>query len=120
VSLQRIGGLCEALAFASWIDMKVKHPVNDMFYLGRMAMVVFICCAIITVSAYSGSRVALAASKKIHASVVQALLRAPIDKFFDKQPVGRLINRLSFDLRRWMMPWVQWLSVSWAFSSACA
>ena len=31
---------------------------------------------------------------------MESLLCAPVDRFFDKQPVGRLINRLSYDMKQ--------------------
>merc|ERR1719210_1869869 len=37
-------------------------------------------------------------SGQIHEWALHRILRAPIDKFFDKHPVGRIINRLAADL----------------------
>ena len=37
-------------------------------------------------------------SAAIHDRVVHKLLRAPVDRFFDKQPVGRIMSRLVGDV----------------------
>lgn len=100
LGLQRVGGLFEALAVAGWINAKMIGKTNDFEHIGQLAIVVWACCAVITLAAYAGSRVSTEASRRIHTSVVQALLKAPVDSFFDRHPVGRLVNRLSFDLRQ--------------------
>eukprot|EP00928_Gymnodinium_smaydae_P072459 TRINITY_DN5580_c0_g1_i1.p1 TRINITY_DN5580_c0_g1~~TRINITY_DN5580_c0_g1_i1.p1 ORF type:complete len:1479 (-),score=209.56 TRINITY_DN5580_c0_g1_i1:855-5291(-) len=47
---------------------------------------------------YSGMIWALNISVGLHSSILNQLLRAPLDKFFDKTPVGRIMNRLTSDL----------------------
>ena len=37
-------------------------------------------------------------SRTIHKAMFQSVLRAPINSFFDRVPVGRLLNRFSKDL----------------------
>jgi len=37
-------------------------------------------------------------SKKAHVDTVKAMMHAPVDKFFNRTPVGRIMNRMSTDL----------------------
>merc|ERR1719456_1026287 len=37
-------------------------------------------------------------SKKTNLETMKAILHAPVDKFFDRTPVGRIMNRMSTDL----------------------
>lgn len=41
----------------------------------------------------------LTVSSTIHDQMLQRLMRAPIDRFWDRTPVGRIMNRLSVDVR---------------------
>ncbi|CAE7543990.1 ABCC1, partial [Symbiodinium pilosum] len=45
-----------------------------------------------------GAGFSLRISNHIHCRVVNQLLHAPIDRFFDKHPVGRIMNRLTMDM----------------------
>jgi len=45
-----------------------------------------------------GAGFSLRISHFMHGNVVHQLLHAPIDRFFDKQPVGRIMNRLTMDM----------------------
>jgi len=96
----RWAGLWEALAVARWVDEKIRHDVNDWQHMQYVLTIVLLNCLVVVVSAYAATRVTLSASMQLHSKVMRSILRAPIDRFFDKQPVGRLINRLSFDMRR--------------------
>jgi len=101
IMIQRWLMLRENLVLAEWIDAKEQFgDVDDKVYLLRTFSVMAMCCVVIILVAYGASRVSISAATKMHATVVYAILRAPIDKFFDKQPVGRLISRLSFDMRQ--------------------
>mmetsp|Transcript_16819 Transcript_16819/g.48894 ORF Transcript_16819/g.48894 Transcript_16819/m.48894 type:complete len:1597 (+) Transcript_16819:77-4867(+) len=98
---QRMLMLRESLSLAMWIDVKTTQPTcDDHAFMRVVACYVFATIVSITVAAFAASRVSISASTKMHETVVKAILRAPIDRFFDKQPVGRLINRLSFDMRQ--------------------
>mmetsp|Transcript_22678 Transcript_22678/g.41042 ORF Transcript_22678/g.41042 Transcript_22678/m.41042 type:complete len:1608 (-) Transcript_22678:60-4883(-) len=46
----------------------------------------------------SGQSFSLRISVQIHEQIMHRLLHAPIDRFFDKHPVGRIMNRLTTDL----------------------
>jgi len=47
---------------------------------------------------YFGAAFTLRISAKIHNVVINQLLHAPIDRFFDKHPVGRIMNRITMDM----------------------
>jgi len=100
ILVQRIAVLRESLSLAQWIDEKSSHSVDDGAYMLSVLKIVLLACLTIALTTYAASRVSISASTRIHAAIVQSILRAPIDRFFDKQPVGRLINRLSFDMRQ--------------------
>lgn len=37
-------------------------------------------------------------SRKLHSDMIRSLIFAPINMFFDRVPIGRILNRLSKDL----------------------
>eukprot|EP00933_Yihiella_yeosuensis_P019016 TRINITY_DN1546_c0_g1_i2.p1 TRINITY_DN1546_c0_g1~~TRINITY_DN1546_c0_g1_i2.p1 ORF type:complete len:1631 (+),score=308.62 TRINITY_DN1546_c0_g1_i2:121-5013(+) len=101
IMIQRTIEMRESLVVAVWIDTKMANPyVDDRIFMVRVLMVVMLACLVTVFSQYACSRVSVSASRLIHQNVMKAILRAPVDKFFDKQPIGRLINRLSFDIRQ--------------------
>jgi len=94
----RMVQLAESLVLAKWVDMKTIEYVDDRVYEGLLLAVVLTGCAGLMLEFWVGAHVTFWVTRKIHNEVLQKLLRAPIDKFFDRQPIGRLINRLSADL----------------------
>jgi len=93
--------LRESLVVAQWINTKVAYPfIDDGIYMKRVLVVVGTVCVSLVVLCYMTAHVALTSARKIHHQCVTNLLNAPVDRFFDKQPVGRLINRLSYDLKQ--------------------
>ena len=95
----KIMEISQTLVIGSWINAKVADPnANDVFFMFLVAG----CCAISSFLAFSVTAQATAASNtassQIYLDTLGSLLRAPIDLFFDKQPVGRLINRLTGDV----------------------
>eukprot|EP00449_Zooxanthella_nutricula_P054044 CAMPEP_0198579670 /NCGR_PEP_ID=MMETSP1462-20131121/121835_1 /TAXON_ID=1333877 /ORGANISM="Brandtodinium nutriculum, Strain RCC3387" /LENGTH=645 /DNA_ID=CAMNT_0044310999 /DNA_START=22 /DNA_END=1955 /DNA_ORIENTATION=- len=99
VFAQRTLFLIESLVLATWVDAKISSDVNDSRYICMLVLVVSMCCGSFILLYWAAGRLSFAASQHIHDRMLRALLRAPVDRFFDKQPVGRLINRFSFDLR---------------------
>ncbi|CAE7384499.1 ABCC11 [Symbiodinium natans] len=101
VALQAIVELRESLVLAVWIDTKVMNPeVHDSIFIRRLVLVVGSCCVCIMLTFFASAHVGLTSARKLHESCVTSLLQAPVDRFFDKQPVGRLINRLSYDMKQ--------------------
>lgn len=41
---------------------------------------------------------AVEVSRKVHSNMIKRVIRAPCNLFFDRVPIGRLINRFSGDL----------------------
>lgn len=40
----------------------------------------------------------LITSKSIHSDMIKSILFAPVNTFFDRMPIGRILNRLSKDI----------------------
>jgi len=101
IFLQAVVEMRESLVLAVWVDAKVEYPdASDNVFMIRMIVVVLCCCACICICFAAVANTALGAARSIHNQVMTSLLKAPVDRFFDKQPVGRLINRLSFDMKQ--------------------
>lgn len=102
IALNRVMEAREYIVIAYWIDSKMRDPYMgyDQAFLLRVATVVGGCCFVIMLSAHSMGRTAITANRQLHHTTLSTLMRAPVDKFFDKQPTGRLINRLSSDMRQ--------------------
>jgi len=111
VFVNRFLDVFQTVLLASWINDKVEHEVDDRVYMLQIIIRTVFAAGAIIITSWAASRVGLAASSAIHSHIVSAILRAPIDKFFDKQPIGRLINRLSSDMR------VADDAVPWVFST---
>jgi len=90
--------LCD-LVLARWTNAMVVDPtINDWPYLtGYLFWLGSGLCAWV-VCWYFGECFTLSISSALHNMVLKKVLRAPIDRFFDKHPVGRLLNRMSTDL----------------------
>ena len=63
------------------------------------------------------------AAKYYHPTALAALFRAPMS-FFDSQPIGRLLNRMSKDIESidqnlWILMFLSTIAVSGAFASLC-
>jgi len=65
--------------------------IQSMFWLACSVALYGICF-------YFGMTVSLNISTKIHNAVLKRLLHAPVDRFYDKTPVGRILNRMSNDM----------------------
>ncbi|CAK9013622.1 unnamed protein product [Durusdinium trenchii] len=101
IILQAVVELRESLVIAVWVDSKVTQAnTSDSIFMTRVIVVVLCCCVCISITYISVSVTALAAARRIHDEVISRLLKAPVDRFYDKHPVGRLINRLSFDMKQ--------------------
>jgi len=90
--------LCD-LVLARWTNAMAADPtIEDKPYL--LAYLFWLCLgtAFWAVCWKFGEFFTLRISAHIHGDVLQRILRAPIDKFFDKHPVGRIMNRLAQDL----------------------
>lgn len=100
--------LIQSLILATWINKKMLSETNDREFLFLLLVGAMVLFFMQVFTLWAASRVTISASRLIHLKVTDALLHAPVDTFFDKQPVGRLINRLSADMKLTddAVPWV--------------
>ncbi|KAF9966164.1 Multidrug resistance-associated protein 1 [Mortierella alpina] len=74
------------------------HPPSLALFLGVYGALTFVYVLIYVVVMWLGFAVArIQASEKIHARLLDKILRLPIS-FFDTTPLGRIINRFSSDI----------------------
>ncbi|KAA8907557.1 P-loop containing nucleoside triphosphate hydrolase protein [Sphaerosporella brunnea] len=96
----QLGGLANQYYVALWSDEYTNHPghVNIDFWLGLYGAVL-VGTTLLDVGTYGAwFYFQWLAAKKLHANLVKSVLYSPI-RFFDTTPVGRIINRLSNDVR---------------------
>jgi len=110
--------LYQTVVLATWINDKVEGDANNGWYLVQTLYRMLLSMALHVIILWAASRVAISASKATHHTIVRALLQAPIDRFFYKQPRGRLVNRLSMGMRVTdnVVPWVFSSMLSFAVS----
>mmetsp|Transcript_18363 Transcript_18363/g.52566 ORF Transcript_18363/g.52566 Transcript_18363/m.52566 type:complete len:1618 (-) Transcript_18363:50-4903(-) len=93
----------QTVLLASWINAKTAvvggETCDDTRYMLQILFRTLAASCSIIITSFASSRVTMSASAAIHTQTLATILRAPIDKFFDKQPIGRLVNRLSADMR---------------------
>jgi ABC-type multidrug transport system fused ATPase/permease subunit len=98
--VDQLGGLANQYYVALWSDEYTKHPgsVNVDFWLGLYALVL-VGTTLLDVGTYGAwFYYQWLASKRLHAKLVESVIYSPI-RFFDTTPIGRVINRLSNDVR---------------------
>ncbi|CAK9099580.1 ABC transporter C family member 11 (ABC transporter ABCC.11) (AtABCC11) (ATP-energized glutathione S-conjugate pump 12) (Glutathione S-conjugate-transporting ATPase 12) (Multidrug resistance-associated protein 12) [Durusdinium trenchii] len=90
--------LCD-LVLATWTNKMARTPeMDDRPYLFGYLFWLILGTIFWVVCWMFGEWFTLQISAQIHGDVLKRILRAPIDRFFDKHPVGRIMNRLSADL----------------------
>jgi len=90
--------LCD-LVLATWTNkMSVTPHMDDRPYLFGYLFWLILGTIFWIICWTFGEFFTLRISAQIHGEVLRQILRAPIDRFFDKHPVGRIMNRLSADL----------------------
>lgn len=90
--------LCD-LVLAHWTnDMAFNPDLDDGPYLRGYFFWLLLGTAYWVICWKYGQWFTLRISSYIHSMVLEKVLRAPVDKFFDKHPVGRIMNRLGADL----------------------
>ena len=85
-----------------WTNANKRNQDNDdgnqFVYLANYALlgIAFtLTCGVISIVIIARS---LACSKKLHHLMLKSIMRAPINLFFDRVPIGRILNRFSKDL----------------------
>jgi len=90
--------LCD-LVLAHWTNSMTLNPeLDDRPYLGGYLFWLFVGTLFWVVCWHFGQQFTLRISAQIHGDVLKRILKAPIDRFFDKHPVGRIMNRMSADM----------------------
>eukprot|EP00413_Alexandrium_margalefii_P030270 CAMPEP_0204565086 /NCGR_PEP_ID=MMETSP0661-20131031/35260_1 /ASSEMBLY_ACC=CAM_ASM_000606 /TAXON_ID=109239 /ORGANISM="Alexandrium margalefi, Strain AMGDE01CS-322" /LENGTH=1610 /DNA_ID=CAMNT_0051572797 /DNA_START=113 /DNA_END=4945 /DNA_ORIENTATION=+ len=67
------------------------YILNYIFWMCGSTVAWFICWV-------GGQSWTLGISEGCHNSMIRALMRAPVDRFYDKTPVGRIMNRMANDM----------------------
>mmetsp|Transcript_31394 Transcript_31394/g.56892 ORF Transcript_31394/g.56892 Transcript_31394/m.56892 type:complete len:1558 (-) Transcript_31394:161-4834(-) len=87
------------LSLANWTDAMAHDPsVSAKTYL--QGYLFWLVAATLTyyLAWKFGEYFSIRISASSHTKILKRLLGAPIDRFFDKQPLGRLMNRLTTDM----------------------
>jgi len=90
--------LCD-LVIAHWSNELALNPTaSSRPYLTAYMFWLLLSLVFFVFGWHQGQTFTMRLSAAIHNRVIHKLLRAPIDRFFDKQPVGRIMSRLVGDL----------------------
>jgi ABC-type multidrug transport system fused ATPase/permease subunit len=83
-----------------WSDEYTKHPdtIDIKFWLGMYAVVLIGTSVFYTATYGVWYIFQWLAARRLHEGLVAAVIYSPI-RFFDTTPIGRVINRLSNDVR---------------------
>lgn len=81
--------------------------------LGLLALLVIFVYICKNLSSTTGVAFSARAAKNIHQQALESVIRAPVDRFYDKHPVGRIIGRFSTDIGQLDM--TLWRAVSSVF-----
>lgn len=89
----------QIIILGRWADQKqVLATAPDERILKMLGIFLVSSCAIQVLQSYMVQSFNISTSKALFARAFAAVLRAPLDKFWSKQQVGRVINRLSGDI----------------------
>lgn len=86
------------LSFWTSSNSTKSAEYNQFHYLGIYSLLTLayaLCTLVRNATILSRS---IHSSKKIHHSMLTSIIRAPINLFFDRVPIGRILNRFSKDL----------------------
>jgi len=90
--------LCD-LVLAKWTnELSINPEASARPYLSAYFFYMALALTSFQLGWRQGERFTLRLSSNILNMAVHSMLRAPIDRFFDKQPVGRIMSRLVGDL----------------------
>lgn len=70
------------------------------FYFGIYGSIMFVGLFFEAARECNRQLFGIKVSRAIHEKVLHRVLRAPVNKFFDVTPVGRILNRFSSDISR--------------------
>jgi len=90
--------LCD-LVIAHWSnELSINPQASARPYLSAYLFWLSLSIVFWVTGWWQGTAFTMRLSGAIHNRVIHKLLRAPVDRFFDKQPVGRIMSRLVGDL----------------------
>jgi len=95
---EKLTGLIQFNIIAIWADRKLAGAQEDSFFLWTLVLALVWQVGMSILSNLSGNAFSISAGRVMHEKVLDSMFKAPIDKCFDKDPVGRLIQRLSGDM----------------------
>ena len=76
----------------------MPHNCSNAFLPCAPECVLQVTCAVGFLKSMADTRGCVNLSVNLYRLIIHRLLRAPIDFFYDKTPVGRIMNRLSTDV----------------------
>jgi len=80
---------------ADWTDN--FEPGNNLYYLGMYTLMAIICSITGMLSQVNTNNRCAAASVKLHESLLDKTMHAPLS-FFESNPIGRILNRFTSDM----------------------
>lgn len=83
------------LVLADWTDN--FEPGNNLYYLGMYTLMAIICSITGMLSQVNTNNRCAAASVKLHESLLDKTMHAPLS-FFESNPIGRILNRFTSDM----------------------
>lgn len=103
--LKNIFDVIAQASLAAWMNHGVEFQANlvatsanPILYLLSFVFWMIISTIAWFISFAGGKQWTLSISKVCHTAMMKSLLRAPIDRFYDKTPVGRIMNRMANDM----------------------
>jgi ATP-binding cassette subfamily C (CFTR/MRP) protein 2 len=84
-----------------WTDAETEQKLSrreNIYYLIVFTVFSLLSGFFTYFRAYSINRLNFLAAKRVHAAMVRSLLFAPLNEFFERVPLGRVLNRLTRDL----------------------
>lgn len=84
---------------ANWTNVSIEESEHgNSYYYSIYAMLGLISASSLFFQSLQIFFRGITVSKKLHVQMFKRIIRAPINLFFDRVPLGRLINRFASDL----------------------
>jgi ATP-binding cassette subfamily C (CFTR/MRP) protein 2 len=86
------------IVLAKWSLNSTEKKETDFYYLKLYTAVSLLCCLFIVVRTIFVYFSSIVASIKMHKKMCLNLIFAPLNEFFERVMLGRILNRFSKDL----------------------
>ena len=98
-AFQEMSGILKDYAIRSYANSfgVPGHPESDYYLYKFAGMVVLVCISVVLVDIVTHVVVSLRASEVLHGELLSRVVYVP-SRFFDKTPIGRVVNRFSKDM----------------------